>query len=236
MKYKILYIVLIFLSINIFADTDFPEPAGYVNDFAGVLAESEEQALKEIIEGLERDTTSELAVVTIETVKPLSIEEYSVRLFSKWGIGKQGKDNGILLLVAISDREVKIEVGYGLEGVLPDGLCGEIIRGYIIPEFKNARYGPGIIAGVREIVSVISGTKKTEVSRGGVNPIVVIFLIFFAMVILQMLLQPRRRGLRGYGGSSYGSGGGSGFSGFGGGGFGGFGGGHSGGGGAVGRW
>jgi len=187
MMKRILYIFLVLSSVYIFADTDFPSPGSYVNDFANVLTSSEEEMLREMAEGLEKATTSELAVVTLETVRPLTIEEYSVRLFSKWGIGKKGKDNGVLVLVAINDREVKIEVGYGLEGILPDGLCGEIIRGYIIPEFKNARYGAGIIAGIDQIVSVISGGKKIpgqdEDREVGINPVVIIFLIFLIFVI-----------------------------------------------------
>lgn len=241
MRRAIFFIILILSCINIFADVNFPKPTGFVNDFADVLTGAEENTLAEIVVALERDTTAEIAVVTVNTTQPLSIEEYSVRLFSEWGIGKKGKDNGVLLLVAVEDRAVKIEVGYGLEGMLPDGLCGEIIRGYIIPEFKSGRYGTGIIGGVNAIVSVITGkeTGYKQVPSGepeivgeirGFIQNIIVFL--FIMVFLLSIFLPRRRyrstlagpGFGGFGGGSFG------------GGFGGFGGGMSGGGGAVGRW
>lgn len=244
MKKIVLLFFILFSSSVIFADVDFPKPTGFVNDFANVLMGSEEDTLTGIIERLEGDTTSELAVVTVRTVKPLTIEEYSVRLFSKWGIGKKDKNNGVLLLVAVEDREVKIEVGYGLEGILPDGKCGEIIRKYIIPEFKNGRYGNGIIAGASEIAGIISGkrvgvaqtsaplSETVEKIKDTIRSFMVLFfiIIFVLVSILQMFL-PRRRRYWHSGGGYSGS-----YGGFGGGGFGGFGGGSSGGGGAVGRW
>lgn len=242
MKRIILTGLLIFFAVCVSADIDFPKPTGFVNDFANILTDAEEDVLKGITEELEGKTTAELSIVTLDTVKPLTIEEYSVRLFEKWGIGKKDKDNGVLVLVAVDDREIKIEVGYGLEGVLPDGLCGEIIRRSIIPAFKNGRYGSGIIAGVNEIAGVISGGRmshkyvpKHEI--GKVSEIknfvgVFISILFFSFFILAAIMQaflPRRRyGSRWGGGSSWGS--------FGGSGFGGFGGGRSGGGGAVGKW
>lgn len=247
MMKKILFVLLVLTCAGVFGDVNFPKPEGFVNDFANILTNSEEDTLVKIAEELEKDTTSEIAVVIVKTVKPLSIEEYSVRLFSEWGIGKKGKDNGVLLLVAIEDREVKIEVGYGLEGILPDGRCGEIIRKYIIPEFKNGRYGGGIIAGASAIAGVISGkragaaqtspivSETVEKIKDTISSFMILFfvIIFVIVSILQMFL-PRRRRYWHSGGwtSSWGgfSGGG------GGGGFGGFGGGSSGGGGAVGRW
>lgn len=247
---QIIYIILLlFVCTNAPADIDFPKPAGYVNDFAGVLDTEEEETLTNIAEKLENDTSSEIAIVTIKTTKPITIEEYSVKLFEKWGIGKKDKNNGVLLLAAIDDRTVKIEVGYGLEGTLPDGLCGEIIRNFIIPEFKNRQYGIGIIKGIDEIAAIVSGEntgitnykeRRETAKNRGINPFVLIFFIIFAISILQILFPPRRHGMRSrtYGntGSWTGYSGGGSFGGFGGGGFGGFGGGHSGGGGAVGRW
>lgn len=250
MKIKGLIIALLLSCVWGFAEANFPEPIGFVNDFANILTDSEEAALTEIAERVEGDTTAEMAIVTVQTVQPLSIEEYSVRLFEKWGIGKKGKDNGVLLLVAVEDRAVKIEVGYGLEGVLPDGLCGEIIRKFIIPEFKMGRFGSGIIAGVSEIASVVSGKKVDYGGVHGAEPEIVgkikgfvqsvMILFFIAIFVLIGLLQAffprRRRWSTRSGSSSWGSSSGGGFGSFGGGGFGGFGGGGSGGGGAVGRW
>lgn len=238
MRTKSLVLLLLLASLGL----KFPEPIGYVNDFANILTNQEEYTITKIAEMVERETTAELAVVTIQTTKPLSIEEYSVRLFEEWGIGKKEKDNGVLLLVAVEDRTVKIEVGYGLEGVLPDGLCGEIIRKYIIPEFKKGRFGPGIIAGINKIASVISGKKLdySEVPRPKLKIVseavsfiqslmILFFLVVFVLVSVLQAFLPRRHYWSTW--SSSGS-----WGGFGGGGFSGFGGGMSGGGGAVGRW
>lgn len=251
MKRVVVFFILLFAAA-VFAEDDFPRPTGFVNDSADILTSAEENTITEIAEALERDTDSEIAVVTVRTVKPQTIEEYSVKLFSKWGIGKRDKNNGVLLLVSVDDREVKIEVGYGLEGILPDGKCGEIIRRYIIPEFKNGHYGDGIIAGVSEIAGVISGKR---IGRAGVAQIptpmpeivteikdsaflFIVILIIFSFIVLG-ILQSRilsRRHWSGHHGGWTGSCGSYGSGGFGGGGFGGFGGGSSGGGGAVGRW
>lgn len=252
---KVLWVfVLIFSMVHSFAEMEFPKPEGFVNDFAGVLRGQEKAEIARIAENLEKDTTAEIAVVTVKTVKPYSIEEYSVKLFEKWGIGKAGKDNGTLLLVAVEDREVKIEVGYGLEGVLPDGLCGEIIRTAIIPEFKRGNYGAGIVRGTEAIAGIISGKSDYKTEKPAKDAVadtiatIIVFLIkrLFAFIILILFIiglfsksskkgYNRNRARWSSGTSSWGSS--SSWGGFSGGSsFGGFGGGASGGGGAVGRW
>jgi len=118
----------------------FPRPDGYVNDFASVLADADEAYLENFLHTLERDTSAEVAVVTVPALDGMTIEEYANRLFADWGIGKTQQDNGVLLVVAVGERSVRIEVGYGLEGILPDGLAGEIIRTEIVPEFKAGKY------------------------------------------------------------------------------------------------
>jgi len=144
----ILLSFLLFCSIGLCEESDFPKPVGFVNDFAGIMTESQLKQSTEIAENLKKDTTAEIVVITVKTIKPYTLEEYSVKLFEKWGIGRRGKDNGVLLLVTMEERKIKIEVGYGLEGVLPDGLCGEIIRNYIVPEFKKGDFGKGVLDGV----------------------------------------------------------------------------------------
>src|SRR5687768_7244828 len=105
-----------------------PKMEGPVNDLAGVLAPEAEQAIKSRIRAVEAATTAEIAVVTVRSLEGETVETYANRLFNQWGIGKKGKDNGVLILAAIEDRKIRIEVGYGLEGTLPDGRCGQIIR------------------------------------------------------------------------------------------------------------
>jgi uncharacterized protein len=135
----------------------FPRPSGYVNDFASVLTEDDRAYLENFLRTLERDTTAEVAVATVSTLDGLTIEEYASRLFGEWGIGKRTRDNGILLLVAPAERRVRIEVGYGLEGVLPDGLAGEIIRADIVPEFQQGNLRRGIGRGLDRISRVVRG-------------------------------------------------------------------------------
>lgn len=134
---------------------DLPAPVGRVNDFAGVLDAEDERALEAELEALDADTTSEVAVATVSSLGGSSVEEYATALFNQWGIGQAGRDNGVLVLVAVNDREMRIEVGYGLEGVLPDGLAGAIIRETFMPAFREGDYPRGIRQGVTRVVEVV---------------------------------------------------------------------------------
>jgi uncharacterized protein len=133
----------------------FPRPDGYVNDFAAVLTDDDEAYLESYLRTLETETSAEVAIVTVTSLDGMSIEEYGNRLFAEWGIGKKQLDNGVLLLVAPDDRAVRIEVGYGVEEILPDGLAGEIIRGDMVPEFKAGNLRRGIGRGVDRIARIL---------------------------------------------------------------------------------
>lgn len=135
----------------------FPRPSGHVNDYALVLTADDRAYLENFLQTLERDTTAEVVVVTVTSLDGLTIEEYANRLFADWGIGTKTKDNGVLLLVAPAERKVRIEVGYGLEGSLPDGLAGEIIRTAVVPEFKLGNLRRGIGRGLDRISRVVRG-------------------------------------------------------------------------------
>jgi uncharacterized protein len=134
-----------------------PRHDGYVNDFASVLDEASEIYLETFLQTLERETSAEVVVATVASLEGMPAEEYASRLFAEWGIGKKRQDNGVLVLVAPADRVVRIEVGYGLESVLPDGLAGEIIRAEILPEFKIGNYPRGIGRGLNRIAQVVRG-------------------------------------------------------------------------------
>lgn len=133
----------------------FPRPDGHVNDFAAVLTDDDETYLENYLTTLEAETSAEVAIVTVTSLDGMSIEEYANRLFAEWGIGKKRLDNGVLLLVAPDERAVRIEVGYGVEEILPDGLAGEIIRGDIIPEFRAGNLRRGIGRGVDRIARIL---------------------------------------------------------------------------------
>lgn len=141
-----------------------PDPAGFVNDFAGVLTAEEHADLVGITSDLERLTGVELAVAIVSTVAPRDSKSFAVDLFAKWGVGKKGKDNGLLILLAIQERRVEIEVGYGLEGRITDATAGRLLDTYAVPKFREGRFGAGLVALVGGIVRVVSG-EEAEAAR-----------------------------------------------------------------------
>lgn len=145
---------LLLLSATAFAQA-FPAPQGKVNDFANLLAAADRAALEQTLTALEQETTAELAVVTVRSLDGRPLEDYANRLFAEWGIGKKGRDNGVLILVARDDREIRIEVGYGLEGVLPDGLAGTVIRETFVPRFRDGQYREGLLEGTARVADII---------------------------------------------------------------------------------
>lgn len=169
-------------------EADFPRPTGYVNDFAAVLTDDDRAYLEAYLRTVERDTTAEVVVATVTSLEGLSIEEYATRLFADWGIGKKVNDNGVLLLVAPAERRVRIEVGYGLEARLPDGLAGEIIRTAIVPEFQQGNLRRGIGRGLDRISRVVRGegvaARPSPASRATSDiPAVFVVVPFFGIFV-----------------------------------------------------
>ena len=136
-------------------EIDYPAYQGFLNDYTNTLTEEWKVRTLQLITNVESETTCEIAVAVIDKLNGISIEEYAVGLFNKWGVGKKDKDNGVLLLVAMDDRELRIEVGYGLEGVITDLEAKEIIDDVILPRFKENNYSSGIYNGVVEITNKI---------------------------------------------------------------------------------
>ncbi|MEZ5288860.1 MAG: TPM domain-containing protein [Vicinamibacterales bacterium] len=132
-----------------------PQPTGRINDFADILTAAEEQELAALVADVERETTAQVAVATVRSLNGTTVEDYAVQLFEAWGIGRRDIDNGVLILVAPNEREMRIEVGYGLESILPDGLAGAIIREAFLPRFRENDYGGGIVAGTRRVAEVV---------------------------------------------------------------------------------
>lgn len=132
-----------------------PRPAGRINDFAGVIDAATEADLDRRLDRLEQQTSSEIAVATVESLDGMSVEEYASRLFKEWGVGRAKQDNGVLVVVAPNEREMRIEVGYGLEGVLPDGLAGDVIRKQFTPRFRDGDYSGGIRDGVGRVIEIV---------------------------------------------------------------------------------
>lgn len=222
------------------------EPQGFVSDFAGVIPDTDKQQIVQLLTELEQKTGAEVAVVSIRSMKGGQIDDFANRLFERWGVGKKGRDNGVLILAAIDDRKGRIEVGYGLEGILPDALAGRILRQDLFAPFKKGNYGKGFTQGAQAVAGIIAGDKGVQLtgvprrmytqrrtankSRGRIFKFLFMIVVLYLIIrhpFLALILLSGGRG--GYRSGSFSSGG------FGGG-FGGFGGGMSGGGGASGGW
>ena len=145
---------------------DIPFLTGRVTDNANILSKETRQAITEILKAHEQKTGNQIAVLTIPSLEGESIEEYAVAVFDSWKLGQKGKDNGILVVVVPNDRRMRIEVGYGLEGTLPDGLAGSIIRTVMTPKFKTGNYNDGIQSGIDAILKVLEGGTLPEGESG----------------------------------------------------------------------
>ncbi len=235
-----------------------PAPKQYFNDYAHVVSPATAQQLNQRLEDFEKQTSSQVLVAIFQKLPPnAALEDYTIRVAEAWKAGQRARDNGVILFVFVQDRKLRIEVGYGLEGALPDAVAKRIIAEEIAPRFRNGDFDGGITAGVNAILQAIrgeyQGTGRTAAS--GKNPsdhgIPIGFLIFFLLFLLFLFSRFRRRGTvyhrrrYPYWGGWGGWGGGWGGGGWGGGGWGGGGssgggfsggGGRFGGGGASGGW
>lgn len=245
---------LLMTAVSSFA-LEVPPLAGPVNDLAGILNSREKLELQDFLNSVNTQTGTQLAVLTLPSLEGDSLESFSVRTAEEWGLGQEDKDNGVLLLVVMDDRSIRIEAGYGLEGLLTDMKSGLIIRNVIVPQFQRGNFGQGIIEASRNIVGIVTNNEEIVADKVK-NPkkdsdfmiIPVIFFIWFiTMIVLGRMgklrgSSGRYRGPRGpFIGGGFSGGSFSGGRSFGGGGFssgGGFrgGGGSFGGGGASGRW
>ena len=147
-------------------EPSYPAASGYVVDQSGIIDSATKSRLEAWILELKQKTTAEVAVVTVNSTEPLTIEDYAVKLFQRFGIGQKGKDNGVLLLVAYKDRHMRIEVGYGLEGAITDAYSSRIINAIIAPEFKAGNFSEGIEKGTAAIVTLVA--KEYNITLTGV--------------------------------------------------------------------
>jgi uncharacterized protein len=233
-------------------EAKIPKLLKRATDFTNTLSAQELNALEADLARFEDSTSNQLVVVIIPTTGGEDIEGFALRTAEANRIGQKGKDNGILLLIAKDDRKMRIEVGYGLEGVLPDGLAGQIIRREIAPNFRIGDYYAGVKSGVDAIMAATRNEYKAEPKGEKFDLAPLIFMAIFLLAMFLLMRNARRHsafrrrgripmyfpgGGGGWGGGGYSSGG-WGSSGGGGGGFGGFsgGGGSFGGGGSSGSW
>ncbi len=240
-----LFIVVVLLAISSYASIPKPpdRPLNYVTDLAGLFNESELGRLNSLLRELDQKTGAQIFVLTIKSLEGEAIESFSIKMAEKWRPGQKGKDNGVLVTVSIEDRTYRIEVGYGLEGLLPDSLVGSLGRQILVPAFKQGKYSEGLSALCRELAGIIAKDygvtiKGATVSKrpapqntGGRGLTDILWMAFLGVVflyllfkhpdlLLLLLLSGSRGGGRWSGGGGFGGGGGGGF----------------GGGGASGRW
>jgi len=237
-------------------------PSTYVNDQAGMLSAPQRRELGGFLQELEQKTGVQFLVVTIESLEGESIEDFSLSLAERWRLGRKGKDDGLLFVLAKNDRRYRFESGYGLESLLPDSYLGSVGREILVPALKAGRSGEGIAAAVQAVIGELAKAKNVEITglperraRGGkisadfgALAMVLIFVMFMVFSAIGSVVRRAQYGSSRWRGSSLpwwaflfmgGGRGGRGGGGFGGGGFGGFGGGGGGGfggGGASGSW
>lgn len=179
---------------GVLAYTSPGKPSGFVNDFANVLTSEQKTRLESVLDSFQKETSNEISIVTIPTLNDEPIEDYANTLFREWGIGSKANNNGVLILAAINDRKLRIEVGYGLEGALPDILTKQIQEQQIIPLFKAGDYAGGLEKGVIAIMQATEGeyiAEKTEQKKS--VPLELIFwLFFFGAQIIFAILAPTK--------------------------------------------
>jgi uncharacterized protein len=262
---KVYLLVLLAVSLTSAARAESVKqlkPAGYVNDFAHVLDPGTARQIEDLCQQVDEKAHAQIALVTVNTLDGSDIESYAVDLFHQWGIGSKSTNRGVLILYAIRDRHARIEVGYGLEPILPDGKVGSFQR-EAIPLMRSGGYSQALLLVTSRVADVIASdagvqltgarprapAPRSNLPAGGISFggiflfIVVILIVLFTplrtllfWMLFSNIFGGGRRG--GWGGGGFGGfgGGGGGWGGGGGGGFGGFGGGSSGGGGASSSW
>ncbi|MDX9801352.1 MAG: TPM domain-containing protein [Spirochaetia bacterium] len=239
--------MLFILALPGFISAEIPKSSGFVTDLSGVINSSDKEMIEAAATEVRDKTGAEIAVLTVKTIEPYgSIEEFALDTASQWGIGEKGKDNGVLIVVSTGERKLRIEVGYGLEGAIPDGLAGSIMDDYMVPYLRSNDYSSGLKTGFIAVASLVAKEYNIEIegssyreslqsmqtgrnssgsSGGGMSILFIIFILFISggRLFWPLIFLSSMSGRRGYGGgfgSSFGGGGG--FSGgFGGGGFGG---------------
>lgn len=257
-------VVLCITTITTLFGQDLPAVSRtIVTDFTNTLSTSQREALERKLVAFNDTTSTQIAVVLVNSTDGYDVSDYAVRLAKKWGVGDAKYNNGVLLLAAIGDRAVTIQTGYGVEGALPDAIAHRIIENDIKPAFRSGDYYAGLDNATSSIISFTKGEYKAEKKSqqssegGGISGILIIVVIVIIFALISKGGGGNNRGgkvingkgsndlfwwmlLSGLGGGGNSRGGGGGFGGFGGGdsggGFGGFGGGDFGGGGASGRW
>ncbi|OPZ62979.1 MAG: hypothetical protein BWY85_01900 [Firmicutes bacterium ADurb.Bin506] len=190
MRRRLLSVALLIVCVAVFQQVVWaesliaPPPKGYVVDDANVLGVDMVAQLNEALHELEEENGIEMAVATVPTTKPMTIEEYAVDLFEEWGIGQKGQDNGILVLLAVNDRRIRVEVGYGLEGILPDSRVGSILDSVAVPPLRDDRFGDGVADLVDELARILLDEFQPDPVTKPANTWLVVIVVLGAVTAL----------------------------------------------------
>lgn len=197
MKYFSISLLILpfFLGVSVFGEV--PAFKNYVNDLADIVSAPTEKNLNQKLAAFEKQTGNQLAVLTIPSLEGENLEAYANAVFNEWKIGQKTHNNGVLLLIAKSDRKLRIEVGYGLEHLLSDGEAGRIIRRVITPQFKQGNFDLGITQGIQSIQDEVQGYIGIPEKESNYEPpFLLLFIVFLALVVLLVVLWKRYRRYR----------------------------------------
>ncbi len=234
-KLALILISIFCLSVSIVWALEVPaKPVSRVNDNAGMFSSQAVLEMSETLGNFEAQKGIQIVVATFPSLEGDSLEDFSIRLAEKWKIGQKGQDNGLIIVIFKNDRKVRMEVGYGLEAVLTDALCSQIITQNIVPHFKQENYDAGIKSAVTAILGILSEERSGRVAQSqpvkSITLIIILIIVFIVIIVINLGGGSWfSLGGNGYGGGGFsgGFGGGGGFSG---------GGGSFGGGGSSGGW
>ncbi|MCF6276414.1 MAG: TPM domain-containing protein [Candidatus Magasanikbacteria bacterium] len=167
-------------------------PTGFVNDFADMFSQEQEDVLNQKLTNFEKETSNEIAIVTVPNLGEDTIENFAVELFAEWGIGKKKNDNGVLLLISRDDRKMRIEVGYGLEGALTDLQSHQIIQNFLVPNFKQELYFEGVNSALDVMIGATKGEyeaiNKAETAQTGYDYQTIFFFVIFVVISITSIL------------------------------------------------
>ena len=186
------FITLLFFNAASSADCrEIPDYTGYVNDYASMMSADVRAKLEEDLRSFDLSDSTQVAILTIESLEGDALEDFSIRVADQWKIGQKGKDNGVLFLAVKNDRKMRIEVGRGLEHLLTDLAAGRIIDRIVVPQFKAARFNEGFVSGVTAIIQTTRGEYTPEARRGrgqgGGEPPLLFKYLFFGLALIAFL-------------------------------------------------
>lgn len=188
------FVALLFLTSLSTIAKEVPYLSGRVNDYGNILSDGVERQLEQKLKIHEDSTSNQVVILTIDALEDEFIEGYAEKVATTWKLGTEGNDNGVLFLISVTDRKIRIEVGYGLEPYLTDAKSSRIIRNVITPYFRQGDYGSGIMEGTNAIVGTIEGTylndgKDTKYADEGIPIVARLFALFFLFFFLRLFFE-----------------------------------------------